>query len=260
MLKNLDVHSIIHRYGLETTSSEPSGTLSKTTKISDLVSSDVEQMVSFLDETRKPYATHVTMLDHVREKTLPDTIGWNCFWCRHPFSTRPIGCPIRYVNSCLEKSYVSHITKDKYNMKENVTPDKLASITACIRERGTSDHVQITPNKNDYYLTDGVFCSFNCVGAFVKEKSTDPFYKESASLLQTLYYSFFNKKMPRLIPAPSWRLLEEYGGHLTISKFRQTFCLVEYERLFPVCQNLEDTCEPVQLVPVGFAFRERRLE
>ena len=246
-LKNVNVAAINHRYGLMFVSNlESESTAMKITKISDIIASEQDHVVTVLDETKKNYNVTVTMLEWVRQRSLPVQTDLHCFWCRHPFSTRPIGCPIRYVNPILEKSYVSHITKDKYYMKENVTVSKQRAVVE--REAAIT---KIEPIANDYYLCDGVFCSFNCIAAFLGDRSHDFFYRDSSSLLHTLYYSFFGKSMGRLAPAPDWRLLDCYGGHLTIAAFRESFNHLDY-----IENGTLQSVEP-KLATVGHSFRER---
>jgi hypothetical protein len=38
-----------------------------------------------------------------------------------------------------------------------------------------------------------------------------------------------NSNYNSIIPAPDWRLLIEYGGHLTIEEFRKNFNNIEYK-------------------------------
>ena len=36
----------------------------------------------------------------------PDNWNHNCWWCCHPFKTRPVGCPVRYI----QKTNTFHLT------------------------------------------------------------------------------------------------------------------------------------------------------
>ena len=38
-----------------------------------------------------------------------------------------------------------------------------------------------------------------------------------------------DEKLPKISPAPHWRMLKEYGGNLDIKKFRDQFNKVDYE-------------------------------
>ena len=239
-LKNLDtngLNTINIKYGLIVETSVPNvkvETILKTTKISDIISSiDQENSVCFLDENKKSNKCIVTMVDFMNKKKIPETSTIHCFWCKHSFTTCPIGCPIKFVNSSIEKSYVSQITKDKYYMKENITKEKLSSLSDLVKDES---NIEIHPIVNDYYLTDGNFCSFNCVLSFIKDNNHDMFYRESYSLLHCLYEQFIGQKMKKIIPSPHWRLLQNFGGNLTIDEFRDSFNTVLYEFMF----NLRD--------------------
>ena len=250
ILKNLDIQAINNKYGFVLISNidqefkDEKGT--KTTKISDIIQSEPEYAVSFLDENKKEYKCNATMVDWINNGKLPDNTHINCFWCKHSFSTKPIGCPIKFVNSCIEKSYVSQITKDEYYMKENVTKNKLKKIL----DKSTQGLINIIPYEKNYYLTDGVFCSFNCVLAFINDNKHDIFYVESTSLLRSIYEkfigneleisprsSFLGDNLHKITPAPHWRLLRDYGGHMTIEDFRQNFNIKNYESIFWSCDS-----------------------
>jgi len=251
ILKNINtqltVDTIYSKYGLTLTSNltkkEEFNSSLKTTKISDIITT-VEQQnsICFLDENKKQVKCTVSMIDFSNKKTLPEKTDVHCFWCRHQFLTNPLGCPVKFVNSLLEKSYTSHITKDKYYMKENITKNKLERIEKENRnteekdEKLTVFNGDILPIQNNYYLTDGIFCSFNCILAFIKDNNHDLFYRESYSLLHILYEDLFGEKVRKMTPAPDWRLLKNYGGSLSIDEYRKSFNMIEYEFMF----NLRD--------------------
>jgi hypothetical protein len=234
ILKNINsdnnIDNINAKYGLVIISniSKEVKEETNTTKITDIISLESDHSVSFLDENKKETKCITTMVEYLNMNRLPEKTDIHCFWCRHSFTTRPIGCPIKFVNSCIEKSYVSQITKDKYYMKENLTKNKLKKINLNELE------IEVTPIENDYFLTDGNFCSFNCVLAFIKDNNHNNFYRESYSLLHTLYESFVNKKMNKIIPAPHWRLLKSYGGNMNIEEYRNSFNTIDYEFIFNI--------------------------
>lgn len=271
-LKNVDLISTNLKYGLVVLSNfdknKEKDTPAKTTKISDVIMSDTDYPISFLDENKKQYNTKITMVEFTKHRRLPVQTNVKCFWCRHSFDTRPLGCPVKYIHSVMEKSYVSHITKDKYNMKENTTTRKMDKIMANV---DIQQHIEITPLENNYYLTDGIFCSFNCALSFIKDKNNDLFYKESYSLLHTLYYDFVGKKAEKLLPAPDWRLLEEYGGSMSIKEFRESFYKIQYEFMFTIRSvnanddrnhdknDKNDKNDKKEMHPISKVFREKLL-
>jgi hypothetical protein len=91
----------------------------------------------------------------------------------------------------------------------------------------------------NYYLTDGVFCSFNCTAAYINDNKHNRLYNESHILLNRIYNKITSGtaagelrrgiELKAVFPAPHWRTLKEYGGHLTIKQFRDSFGKLEYE-------------------------------
>lgn len=235
MLKNLDTHAIKVGYGLLIVSNLQKGHAeedpSKVTRIENVITVE-ERGVSFLDENKKELKCVATMVDWVSKNTLPSQTDLHCFWCRHSFTSCPIGCPINYVNPMIEKSYTSQITKDKYYMRENVSSAKLKELES----KMPSSAVEIRTFPNGYYQTDGIFCSFNCMLAFILSKYYDSFYANSFHLMHGMYEQFVGKKMiqHKILPAPDWRLLKSYGGTLSIEEYRRSFNHIEYKEMFHI--------------------------
>ena len=93
-----------------------------------------------------------------------------------------MGCPIKYIPSQLVKNYYSEITKDNYKIRENISKNK--------REKFEQNQL-IDIEKKEYYLVDGMFCSFNCCLAFIRENNTNPMYALSKNLLARIYKDIF---------------------------------------------------------------------
>ena len=51
----------------------------------------------------------------------------------------------------------------------------------------------------------------------------------SHMLLVNMYNDMFVKQIKTIPPAPHWRTLTHYGGHLNISEFRESLDNVEYK-------------------------------
>lgn len=137
----------------------------------------------------------ITMLDYINYGCLPERTDIWCYHCSHSFNTSPIGLPIKYVNK----------KKDKINEKE----------------------LTIETGINDYFLTYGIFCSFSCCLAFLKINRYDKLYRDSKSLLYSLYYKLYQKEL-NIKSAPSWECLKVFGGQLSIEDFRKSFCKSNY--------------------------------
>jgi hypothetical protein len=218
-LKGFNSEDVDKKYGLYIISNiekEIPDTKNKT-DIFDVLEKHEENSISFLINDDR-LSTMKNWLN-IEQKT-----NCLCFWCKHSFKTFPIGCPIKYINNRIEKYYISQITKDKYYMKENITKNKLEKILQI-----KQDNITVTSVESDYYLTDGIFCSFNCILAFINDQSFDNFYSESKMLLHTMYKTIVGKEIKKITPAPHWRLLKVFGGTFSIEEFRDCFNLVEFE-------------------------------
>lgn len=171
---------------------------------------DVPETVSFHDELRRLHKCCIS--------TIVTGKKYNCYWCRHPFEGQPIGCPIDYKPQVISRIYNSEISKDSFSVTESIPRAQAVA----------SDTVKKIVS-NESYETDGVFCSFNCALAFANENKTNPLYTHSISLINRIYNDVSKKGAATLTPAPSWRLLEEYGGPLTIDEYRKNLHRISYD-------------------------------
>lgn len=242
---DIDVDTVSQKYSIDPhpediiqKDSEKSST-KVTTKLIDLNGDrrGTPETISFLDESKRTHICQVSMIDFTSRKDVL-LLRYNCFWCRHPFETAPIGCPIHYVSNQAVKNYFSYISKDNYTIKENVTKQM------CDRE-----DEQITIKEKDYYETDGVFCSFNCCQAFINDNKHNRMYDASAQLIVKMYNELHGTKSVIIVPARHWRMLESYGGHLNIIKFRDGFNKIEYEN--------HGKYRPPKFMPMGTLYEER---
>lgn len=197
---------------------------------------------TFLNDPRKQYKLKITMLDVTTSQNILNNEqckNISCFWCRHRFDTYPIGCPIRYIPSQIKKTLQIQFkkstskkiqsedcdVKDSYIIKENISNTDLIKSSE-------------QPIQNNVFETDGIFCSFNCCLAFIDDNSYNSKYTLSKNLLMNIYYIVNNINVSSITPefelfkpAPSWRLLKEYGGHLTIDDFRDSFNKIKYSEI-----------------------------
>jgi hypothetical protein len=141
----------------------------------------------------------------------------SCFWCRHPFHSPPVGCPLDYVTQRMLKK--ENVSEKSYQLRENVSEDVFRTLHSSL----LFTTVQATP----CFVVDGVFCSFPCCFAFIDDHRHDPLYTQSVSLLRRMYYTLFDVSTS-FVKAPSWRLLSAYGGTLSIQDFRKSFSNVQY--------------------------------
>ena len=182
------------------------------TKISDLGCKRNNATMTFLGEKKQIQVCDMSLIDF---KYNPD-VDYHCFWCRHPFETLPIGCPISYSPSTLSSTYKSAINQISYTIHED-------TYEATIKEPHLERH------DKSVYKTDGVFCSFNCCKAYIDYKKTDTLYRNSDMLLVQMYNNIFKTNISKITPAPDWRILLSYGGVIDIEEFRNSFEVAEYQ-------------------------------
>lgn len=243
-LQGINIAKINHTYGINVSDKEmieddkPSV---NTTKLTELNTDKcTPEVISFLDESKRLHTCQVSMIDFQSRMDV-NLLRYHCFWCRHPFDTRPIGCPIKYVSSQAEKKYHSHISRDTYTIKENVTTKRRMIL---------DESDQLSIKIGEYYETDGVFCSFNCCQSWVNDNKHNRIYDRSTMLLMKMYNTIMGTRMIVISPAPHWRVLETYGGHLNIIKFREGFNKVDYE-----CHG--NTKPVLKFLPLGTLFEEK---
>ena len=254
-LKGINTEKIDQKYGITIVSNisqnidQPLNTTT-ITELTELNKDTSIDIISFLDESKRLFQCNVSMIDFYNKNCIETLKGYNCYWCRHQFSSKPIGCPINYVSSKVVKSYHSEVSKDDYMIKENITRYKSEKIgeTDLFMTKNKSN---IAMHKDEYFVTDGLFCSFNCCKAFIKDNKHNNMYEQSDSLLIKLYKdmnvdSNELSKIIKINPAPSWRMLKEYGGQLTIEEFREKFNKCTYD--FYGTVNIQSLFKPMGML------------
>lgn len=239
VLKDVDIEHVCKNYGLEfdlqLCQINKAQIPKCVTKLDELIKDDAMEF-SYMDETRTKRKCVVSMVDMINGNSINgNSINGNsinqcnCFWCRNPFETTPIGCPVKYIPNVVIKKYYSHITKDYYTIREDVTVDKFEELMA-ETHKNTDESIQFQFIKNDYYEVDGVFCSFNCCLAYILDNRHNPLYMYSSQLLHDIYTRYYETNTSYTIqPAPHWRLLKTYGGKMTIEEFRDAFLKKVYK-------------------------------
>lgn len=228
ILKNVDASNLDQKYGLNSMSGNIPENV---TKISDL-SSHKHETISFLDDSKK---TRIGTLLMVDVNDINHSGQYHCYWDHHPIGRlKPIGCPVEFVFSQAVRDYVSEISKNRYIIRESLSTGSEKPKDAQIIEQ-------------NYYLTDGIFCSFNCCLAFIKSNiRTRPIYKNSEILLYQMYRDLFGKSIEKITPANHWRTLLVYGGKSTIEKFRNNLESIEY--------NFQGT---IKMRPIAHVYEEK---
>jgi len=237
-LKNIDTATLEKQYDIyiKTNINKTNHRPKKTTSITQIISSQNRnnQYFSYLDESKHNQDCVVSM-QNVLETKLSSIKNIHCFWCRHCFDNKPIGCPIKFVPNLLTKKYHSTITKDEYMITETVSENTVKD----------SKEYKYTLTKNNYYVTDGIFCSFNCCLAFIEDQHYNPIYKNSKLYLYNIYRQYYPNST-KINKAPDWRLLKIYGGNLGIDDFRYNFNKIQYKSLK----------QYIHMKPIGWLYKK----
>jgi len=72
---------------------------------------------------------------------------------------------------------------------------------------------------NDTFYCIGHFCSYNCMKSYNLDLNDSLSWKRE-SLMNLLYYKTYSE-YKEIVAAPHWMTLEEYGGTLSLPKFRE---------------------------------------
>jgi hypothetical protein len=248
ILKSVNTEKVDQRFGISIVSNITSinnNVPQNTTKISDLSTNRTPEIISFIDEAKKEHKCCISMVDFTTNKQFGRDPIYNCFWCRNsiPESVMAIGCPIEYIPTQAVKTYYSEISKDEYTIKENITTTKKSSI-----DNSSDDFISVL--KKNYYVTDGIFCSFNCCMAYIDDNKKNSFYDISEMLLLKMYNDTYPNKVPSIDIAPHWRKLKQCGGDLTIEQFRDSFNKIEYQH-HGIISNIPE------FKPIGLLFEEK---
>lgn len=76
---------------------------------------------------------------------------------------------------------------------------------------------------NDTFYCYGHYCSWNCMMAYNIDLNDTATWKR-ASLINLMFYKTYGF-FKEIIPAPSWLMLEDFGGILEINNFRNLFII-----------------------------------
>ena len=204
----VNVEKLLQRYSKEYNHNgrkdiEIENTKYKEINVTSLLHESSNKYTSWLDPSHTMVKMWINMVDIVAAGPMPIKTDKPCWWDRKTFETCPIGAPINYCHDILSS-----------NMKEIV--------------KANISKLNLNCDMENYFETEGIFCSFSCAKAWIMEQSkVDIRYKDSSTLLNQLYYKLYGEIID-ISPAPTWKILEKWGGHLSIEEFRNSYCVIQY--------------------------------
>ena len=198
-LKGINPSEIDKQYGFDTLNHKNNDILleekfipNQSTRITELNNVGIKDIV-LTDEVKTNYNAKVSLINPKKNKK------YHCFWDKHIILDKIYYCPIEKVHNPKIKEYTSSINGKKYKIQDSLVQDD-----------------------NEYFI-DGCFCSCECLLAFVQDNRHNPLYSKSEILAKELY-NIHNSRI-----APHWRLLDIFGGNMTIEDFRKSFTHISYE-------------------------------
>lgn len=240
VLKNIDLTQLERQYKIGITinvkrNASPTHQSLNITKINEIFKPE-KKLVSFLSNTNGNIKCLPIFVQYKNPTKPPTPMDWKslsnlcCYWCRHPCPENviPVPIPIKHVPNRIVKEYKSKLRNTSYMLPEDIgnnTSRRYKIQSNKIPEYSVGDTII---HNRDYYVYDGISCSWNCAMAYICSKYHDPTFELSKMLLFELYKKFdpeFTGKMPI---APSWRLLKAYGGTQHIQQFRDQFDNAKY--------------------------------
>lgn len=206
------------------------------TKIEDILGQGTNASsctFSFLDPSKKNKRWVVTMKDAIKHVVLPTelTTPVKCWWCHDPFTSNPLGCPIKLIDSGIEETtYYSHSSKKD---------------TTVLRKKQISD--VNTEDRKVHYLTKGYFCCWECLLGFGESMVVGvakPEFRECIQLIYHMFKAFGGEGT--ITPAPHYTMKQEYGGPLTPQEYKtkyETYSITgnSYVRMVPTGELFEVT-------------------
>ena len=216
-----------------------------------------EPTLTYIQKDKFKLYNYNIMIDTNTQNLVNCNCNIPCFYCRRNFENIPLGIPVKYYPSLYILNDNSlQTSKYSFNYKENTiklnknererllniltnNPDIVYENKYETKEQ-KREHKIITKN---FFETDGIVCSFNCMVSFIEENSNNPLYQNSYNYSYLMYKHIFGDYPSQpFIRSPSWKLRKEYGGPLTdedYSKYIQSIPIIESKQIKTINNNIK---------------------
>lgn len=185
----------------------------------------------FMNQYKNQSRMYAIMIDITQNGALPRMTNKPCWWCRSSFTSIPVGCPIRYNKNTPGSEEAKNF--EAYLKSLNIAYD----------------------GSNDFFETEGIFCTLSCTKAYIldqMQRTSGPKYRDSLLLLNLIKFKTDPQNKDEIVTAPSWKLIDEWGGHLTPKQYRDSFGLIEYKETINMRRPL--------LYSTSQYFQEKRIK
>jgi hypothetical protein len=94
------------------------------------------------------------------------------------------------------------------------------------------------------FQCSGIFCSYNCAMSYNIDLNDEKVWKRN-SLLNLLYRETYKSNEDEILPAPSWKILKDFGGDVSLKEFRENLKTnnLEYTYLHPPLINFNSSVQ-----------------
>lgn len=236
--------------------------------------------LGFSDKVKEPFETIVrgNVKSNIystfknKKDLLSNCVNYKCWYCRNNMfpDCLPLALPIKYYPSftecsLLHNSIINTVSKLAYTINTDISisaikdKDKIfyEKVNLTSNDKNIYNSVEGESNKNlvnnEYFEGEGIFCSFNCMVAYAAENSCIK-YKNAGMLINKLYKAIFGIfPKEKIVPSPSWKLLKEYGGDMSLDEYRRNFQTVDFACCWQYNKNLPNG-------PVSELFLENKIE
>jgi len=186
-----------------------------------------EPITTIISKDKRKIQSYISLVDIVSNKKLPVETSIPCHGCRRKFTSQPIGIPLDYHPSV----YVSK--NDPTKIRHLTQKDRT------VMEADEDNTVIIM----DYFDTEGIVCSFNCILLCI-EDSPSPMYTKTPLLIYKLYKMIFGVYPSQpILKAPSWKMREEYGGSISDFEYEKILQTIKFTDTHQV-QKVQRLMEP----------------
>ena len=182
------------------------------TKLEDLGIDEKQNMIEpdIIVPEHGMYFYTPLLKEHKHQKALPSSTNIPCWHCTEPFTTQPIGIPIQYVSSYVQRYHISEKDGSRMYYQQDIHTKKQYEEVA--KSGATIFH-------RDYFYVEGNFCSFYCMKAFVGLRKSEYQAKNVETLIKEMHFKMYGTYLDSC-SAPDIRLLKKFGGHMSIYEFR----------------------------------------
>jgi len=181
-----------------------------------------KRAIYFLDNKKNQVKLWPNMIDITVKGPLPLYTNIPCRNCHQPYTTHPLGCPIRYNPNNSDNSPI------KKQIEKFLKENNFSTIS------------------NDYFETEYMFCTIPCIKSYILtclSKNSSCKYGDSLTYLTLMYKkinensnfleesknSSLNSEILPIIPAAQpIEILKTNGGHLSIEEYRSCSGILQY--------------------------------